>query len=187
MKKILLLIAGLAIVSCANDSKADKIEYTVLSGKIENQKADKILLVNNDFKKEIKLSDDGTFTDTLRVDTGYYTLMHERSSASLFIAPAKDLKITTDAAKFIDNMSYEGKGAATNNFLLAKTNRNKSRNAVEIFSKEEAEFIKTITGFKEESTKALKEAKDLDDEFIALEKKNIEFAHLLNLSRHAMY
>ncbi|WP_298513035.1 TlpA disulfide reductase family protein [uncultured Kordia sp.] len=188
MKKIFLFIASFAVISCANDPKPDPIDYTILSGKIENSKKGKILVFNDNFKKEITLNkDDGTFLDTLRVQTGYYTLMHDKDKATLFLTKEKDVKLTTNATKFIDRMKFEGKGAAENNFLLAKTTRNKSRDAIAIFSMEEPEFIKTINGFGEITTKLLTEATDLDEEFIAYEKKNIKYANLINLSKYPMY
>ncbi|MEM6686809.1 MAG: TlpA disulfide reductase family protein [Bacteroidota bacterium] len=187
MKKILLLIAGLAVVSCGNDAKSDPIDYTIVSGKIDNSKDGKIVVSKGDFKQEIALNDDGTFTDTLRVDTGYYTLMHNKDRAIVFLTPEKDVKLTTDATKFLDEMKFEGKGAAANKFLLGKATRNKGRDAVAIFSMEEAEFMKTIIGFGEESKKLIKEATDLDEDFIALEEKNIKYATLINLSKYPSY
>jgi len=187
MKKIFLLIASIAVISCANDPKLEPIDYTVLSGKIDNSKDGKVILFGGDFEKEIKLNDDGTFVDTLRVDTGYYTLLHDKDKATLFLTPKKDLKLSTNATKFIDQMNYEGTAAATNTFLLGKIKRNKSRDAIAVFSMEEAEFIKTVKGFGEESMEIIKKSTDLDDDFISLEKKNIKYATLINLSKYPMY
>ncbi|WP_420574231.1 TlpA family protein disulfide reductase [Kordia sp.] len=184
MKKLLLLLICISVISCANEPKVD---YTLFSGKIENQKDDKIVLINDGFKKEIKLNDDGTFIDTLRVETSYYKLYHGQDDITLFITNPKDLSITTDAKKFVDSMRYKGKGAAENMFLWEKTVRNKTRDAVAIFSQEEADFIKTINGFKEEASEKLKEATNLDQDFITYETKGIKFAHLINLSKYPMY
>ncbi|AXG71994.1 thiol-disulfide oxidoreductase ResA [Kordia sp. SMS9] len=187
MKKIFILIAVLTVISCANKQKTENREYIVLSGKIENQKAAKISIINNDFTKEISLNAEGIFTDTLRVDTGYYSLYHDRTNATLFLTKGEELKITTDATKFIDSMRFEGKDATSNKFLVDKVLRNRGKDPVAIFSQEEGEFIKTMSDIRDVTSQKLKEATDLDEAFIAFEKKNIKYAHLINLSRYPQY
>lgn len=118
MKKLVLLTATLAIFSCKTEPKVD---YVLLSGKIENQKGDKVNISGDDFKQEIKLNDDGSFTDTLRVEApGYYSLIHGRERTSLYAQAGDELNVTLDAAKFDETLKYEGKGAEKNNYLAAK-------------------------------------------------------------------
>jgi thiol-disulfide isomerase/thioredoxin len=187
MKKILLLIAGFAIIACSTEPK-EKIDYTLVSGKINNKADSKIIIHDsNGFLKRITLNEDGTFQDTLRVDAGYFILAHESNSANIFLSPAKDLQITTDAKHFIDSMRYEGKATAANNFLLEKSRRNKKLNPDEIYAMDEAKFIQKMTEIKEVSVKKLAEATDLDEEFVTLEKKNLKFVHLLNISRYPYF
>jgi thiol-disulfide isomerase/thioredoxin len=180
-------MAGLALVACKTEAE-EKIDYSLVSGKIANKAEDKMFIHNsNGFLKEITLNEDGTFQDTLRVDAGYYIIAHERNSANIFLSPAKNLTIKTDVTQFIDSMKYDGEVAAENNFLLDKSKRNKKLDANEIFSREEPEFIKKMTELKEISMKKLAEAKDISEEFVKLEKENLKFAHLLNISKYPYY
>ena len=184
MKKLLLLVVAFAIFSC---EKEPKIDYALFSGKIENPKEDKIVVFGNNFEKEIKLNDDGTFADTLRVDRGYYSLDHGRERTYFFVAPSDDLVITLDSNKFDETISYEGTGANNNNYLAAKILAKENINFQEIYVNEEADFLKTIKETRTKAEDALKNAKELSPEFIALENKNINYDYLSNLARYPTY
>ncbi|MEM6718095.1 MAG: TlpA disulfide reductase family protein [Bacteroidota bacterium] len=180
MKKLLVLLAGLAVISCANEPK---IDYTLVSGKIENKKGDEVVIYANGTMKKIALNEDGSFADTLRI-AGYYKFAHDRNATNIFLAPAKELKITTDSNHFMDSLRYDGEGAAVNNYLMTKTLRNKKHDATAIFSKEEVAFVEKMKEIRDDAKKHLKEFKGLDEAFVTLEQKNLQFSHLLNLSRY---
>lgn len=185
MKKILPLIAALAIFSCKTEPKVD---YVLLSGKIENQKGDKVNISGNDFKQEIKLNEDGSFADTLRVEApGYYSLIHGRERTSLYAQAGDELNVTLDAAKFDETLKYEGKGAEKNNYLAAKFLANEDFDFKEVYSNEEADFLKAIGDAKTKMEETLTNAKGLSDDFIATEKENINYEYLANLSRYPSY
>ncbi len=185
MKKILPLIAALAIFSCKTEPKVD---YVLLSGKIENPKGDKVNVFGNDFKQEIKLNEDGSFADTLRItNDGYYSLGHGRERTSFYTTSGDELKVTLDAAKFDETLKYEGKGAEKNNYLAAKFLANEGFDFKEVYSNEEADFLKAIGDAKTKMEETLTNAKGLSDDFIATEKENINYEYLANLSRYPSY
>ena len=184
MKKILLLIAGLAIYSCTNEPK---IDYVLLSGKIDNPQGNKMMVSGDDFKKEITINEDGTFADTLRIDKGYYTLAQGREVTTFYAEPGNDLKVTLDTKQFDETIKYEGTGAANSNFIAAKVLAKENFDFKEVYSAEEADFIKTIKEKKTKAEDALKVAKDLSADFVDLEKSNINYEYLADLSRYPRY
>ena len=62
----LLLTFSVSLFYCQDHSKIVR-----LSGKISNPNSDNIMIRGKDFKKVIKLSSEGEFSDTLSVEPGY--------------------------------------------------------------------------------------------------------------------
>ena len=71
MKKILIVLCALSIIACEKKEEAPK-DYVTFSGKITNQNSDSIVLRTREYSKTIKVNEDGTFSDTLKVETGLY-------------------------------------------------------------------------------------------------------------------
>ncbi|MEM6718094.1 MAG: TlpA disulfide reductase family protein [Bacteroidota bacterium] len=184
MRKLLLIVAGLAIISCANEPK---IDYAIVSGKIENPAGKKIMIFNDNFKKEISLQDDGTFLDTLKLDSGYFTFDHGRENTKMYIQPGNDVKITLDTKQFDETLKYEGAGAGNNNYLAAKFLESEKNNFQKMYVDEEDAFLKNIGDIKNKALEALNNAKEVSAEFAALEKEGIEFEYLANLARYPSY
>lgn len=187
MKKSLLLIAGLAIFSCKTDPKEEKVDYALLSGKIENAKENKIVISGGDFKHEINLKDDGTFSDTLTIDKGYYTVRYGRNRASLYLSQGDSLNMNTNGLKFNSEMTFTGNGTASNSYLAKKLSEGGNLNFQEVYSNEEADFLKKIDELKNKALSRLTDAKDLSKEFVALEKESINYEYLANLARYPSY
>ena len=90
MKKLILILCSIAIISC----KEEKKDYTILSGKIENIKVKTATLVGGDFKQEISISKDGTFSDTLKLtEARFYNLGFGRDIVKMFIGNGQTIKI----------------------------------------------------------------------------------------------
>ncbi len=117
MKKIIYLIAVLAIVSCKTESK----DYVTFSGKITDQNSDSIVVRNRTYSKTIKVNEDGTFSDTLKVATGVYSFFDGAESTSIFLKNGYDLNMTLDTKMFDETANYSGTGAEHSNFLAAKS------------------------------------------------------------------
>ena len=185
MKKVLLLIAGLAIFSCKTEPK---IDYTVLSGKIENtKKGDTIVVSGGDFKQKIVLAEDGTFSDKLVTYEGYYTLFYGRNRAALYLTHGDSLHLTTDKLKFNNALEYSGTGTTTNTYLAKKLSEAGNLNFRAVYAIEEADFLKKIEEMKSEALDRLNNTKDLNEVFVALEKKSINYEYLANLMRYPSY
>ena len=119
MKKLLILCSAfaIAIVSCKEEPK----DYVTLSGKITNKNSDSLVVRARGFSKAIQVSDDGTFNDTLKVETGLYFLYDGSESTHVFLKNGFDINVTLDTNEFDETVKYTGVGAEHSNFLAEKT------------------------------------------------------------------
>ena len=92
MKKLLLLGLVLALFSCQEEPK---IDYAIVSGQIENPTDKTVSLFQGREKiTEMTLDQDGKFSDTLKIESGYYNLDHGREMASLYLEQGDDITVT---------------------------------------------------------------------------------------------
>lgn len=167
-----------------------KIDYALFSGKIENP-VDKVITVydGREKVKEMALREDGTFADTLRIESGYYRLSHDKESASIYLSPGDSINVTLNFEEFDESLTYSGNGAGNNNYLARKYLVEEKANfdVAKIFALEENEFISKLDERKASKMKLLKEAKNVTKDFMALEEKNIEYDYLSNLQNYQSY
>lgn len=110
-----------AFVLLLTSTTAFAQEKVTFSGKIENQNSDSLFVANRTgFTKTIKLSSDGTFSDSFEATEGFYIFMDGTERGSLYLKNGYDLKMTLDANEFDESLKFEGKGAASNNYLAGK-------------------------------------------------------------------
>jgi thiol-disulfide isomerase/thioredoxin len=191
MKQLLLLLFAVSFMSC-ND--APKIDYALFSGKIANFDAETFSVSGNDIDREIKINTDGTFTDTLKlVQSGFYTLKIGRETSSVYLKNGYDLKMTIDTNQFDETITYNGLGATENNYLAAKSLNNEAAKAdpVAFYGREEANFKTLLENIRKNNTKALEALEKADQDFVALEQKNLEYDAYADLNTyeaaHAYY
>ena len=87
MKKLLLLTAAFAIIACKEEPK----NYVTLSGTITDKSSDSVVVRSRTYTKTIKVNADGTFKDTLNVETGVYNFYDGNESASIFLKNGFDI------------------------------------------------------------------------------------------------
>lgn len=116
MKKILYFMVAIAIASCKNEPK----DYVSISGTITDKNSDSVVIRNRSFSKVIPVKDDGTFSDTLKVETGVYSLYDGGESTSIFLKNGYDIVMTLDTKMFDETVAYTGNGAEQSNFLAQK-------------------------------------------------------------------
>jgi thiol-disulfide isomerase/thioredoxin len=117
MKKIILILLAALLVSCQEKTK----EYMTFSGKIINKNSDSIVLRTKSFSKTISVNDDGTFSDTLKVDPGIYSFYDGGESTNVFLKNGYDIHMTLDTKLFDETAKYTGTGSENSNFLAAKS------------------------------------------------------------------
>ncbi|MCF7560677.1 TlpA family protein disulfide reductase [Sabulilitoribacter multivorans] len=113
MKKLLILSLAIAIIACKEEPK----DYASLSGKITNKNSDSITISTRTYSKTIKVNEDGTFNDTLKVETGVHTFYDGTEATSVFLKNGFDLNITLDTKKFDKSVEFTGIGAEHSDFL----------------------------------------------------------------------
>ncbi len=193
MKKLIgLLLVALAVVACNNLPK----DATVISGKVENAKELKELKIKGkkDFEEVITLREDGTFADTLQpMQTGRYVIGIGRAGFAVYLEAGDNLKIAIDMANKENPITFsEGKAVAVNNYMLAKEKLENDKVAElagtrrAFFMLEEAKFLSALDELEKENLKILEEAK-LSKEFVATEKKTIEYEKLYSISTYSRY
>ncbi|TXE19966.1 TlpA family protein disulfide reductase [Psychroserpens burtonensis] len=191
MKRLIVALIALSVFTCQQEKK---IDYAVISGKIENSKVKNAIVSNADFKAEIAINDDGTFTDTLRIpENGFYTMAIGREFTAIHIGFADNLNVTLDAKKFDETITYTGEGAIKNNYLAAKTlgNGKATANAVEFYSMDEDDFKTKLSEIETENEALLNGLTNADEAFISAEKQNIIYDKYLMINnysqRHGYY
>lgn len=168
MKKILALaLIALAVVSCNQKPK----DFVTFSGKVTNKKKDSLVINNPAFKysKTIKLNEDGSFNDTLKVKSGYYRIFDGTSYGTLYLVNGAEIKMELDADKFDETINFSGKGANESNFLATSKMVDKSffqgKNVVDL---PQADINNYVAKFNERLAAA-----EFDSAFVANQKNNI--------------
>lgn len=174
MKKILLCLSVvLTIVACKEEPPKD---YVTFSGKIENKNSDSLFVYQGrGFSKTINVNEDGTFTDTLKVTTGMYSIYDGNKSSSLYLKNNYELYMTLDNTKEFDkSIKFSGNGAESNNYLVEKTIMVKNLISPSIFDLEESDFNAKIVAIDKEMNAFLdKNSKVLDSTLLVNEKMQI--------------
>ncbi|VAW21783.1 hypothetical protein MNBD_BACTEROID04-2014, partial [hydrothermal vent metagenome] len=89
MNKIFLIITIITVISCKKETPVD---YVVVHGKITNK--NKELTLNSrdrSIKEVIKLADDGSFSDTLYLDTNTYILFDGKNRVLLYLEKGNNI------------------------------------------------------------------------------------------------
>ncbi|WP_298237041.1 TlpA disulfide reductase family protein [uncultured Algibacter sp.] len=193
MKKLIYILSiALAFVSCKETPK----DYATLSGTITNKNSDSLVVMSRSmkevlnpetnkmemkpvfFSKKITVNEDGTFSDTLKVEKGNFMIMDGKERSRLYLENGYDLQVTLNGESFNENMSFTGIGSEVNTYINKKN---------ELLSKlfydeslydlsEEAfnERIATTTKDYEALVETIKPIKEADTAFMSRQQKDIE-------------
>lgn len=173
MKKIVLLLSIISIVACKEEAPKD---YVTLSGKITNQNSDSLVVRTRGYSKTIKVNEDGTFSDTLKVEAGMYNIYDGNESTNAYLKNGFDINLTLDTKEFDETVKYTGTGAEHSNFLAEKSLKEESLLDFDALS--EIEDIETLDKKLDEIKTELNEfytsKKDIDTSIINNSTKNLE-------------
>jgi len=162
MKKIVFALATLAIVSCKKE-EVKPVDYTLFTGKITNKNSDK-LEVRQGPKviQEIKVDENGIFADTIRLNDGRYNIFDGTEYGDVFFTKGKHIKMTLDAEKFDESISFTGEGAGASNYFSDLTRLQANFDYESIISGDQANFDNGFGKFETEYNTLLKGATGLD-------------------------
>lgn len=158
-------------MSCKEDVPKN---FVKLSGSIENQNSDSLIVRQRTFNKIIKVNNDGTFSDTLKVETGKYGLFDGTKNFVLYLKNGFDLQMTLDMKESDEIIKFEGSGAEENNYLVELTQLNKNNNLFEIMEMDQVGFDKKSNTIIKDQKSLLDRTSGLDSTFIASEEKEMK-------------
>jgi thiol-disulfide isomerase/thioredoxin len=143
MKKISLFLLVLFVIACKQEEKP---QYSIISGTVENNTGETVFVRGNDFELRTPISENGTFSDTLRINKdGFYEMYVGRERTGIYLEKGKNLSVTLDANEFDETLKYTGDLANANNFLAAKYLWNEQNlDYKELFSLPEEQFKKAL-------------------------------------------
>jgi len=112
----LFTILLLLIYSCQKDTDNN---FVTLLGKIENYKQDSIIVFHPkiEYRKVIRLKEDGTFKDTLKVKNGLFSYSDGRDFTSLYLENGDTLEINYNTSDFYKTLTFDGNHKIENDFL----------------------------------------------------------------------
>lgn len=189
MKKIWLLLAFVTIVSCKDDTEK---AATVVSGKIINNRGSEITFKkpnNKEFNETVIVSRDGSFLDTLLIETGNYTFQYGRNRTEIYVEAGSDFAINFDANNFENTLVFSGKGSEISNYLFEKQKAEKKLLGEEnaIYKLEEIAFVEKVKEIKSTLEKLVSDTKGIDNDFEEKEKRNLNYTYFVRLNNYQIF
>lgn len=127
MKQALLFTIGIVLIftSCKTETPESPL---IFSGQIENPNSDSLSITGTGQKvmHTFYLSKDNTFSDTISIEEGEYSLLDGTERTHIYLKPGFNLHLYLNTKEFDESIVYTGKGAAENNFLAERALLNES-------------------------------------------------------------
>ncbi len=190
----------LFLVSCNKENKTEKVDYVLFSGTIKNAIGNEIKIYgdSNHFNQIIEIKEDGTFSDTLKIETkGGYSFIIGQERSSMYLDLGDQLDLSIDVKKFGESIKYTGTAAGPNNYLAEslllqeKILAEGPEGYKNLYSKEAKAFKDEVLKLKQAKNGLLKKFTNLDPEFISKRTKehHYEYLYMLNTfgGTHAYY
>jgi thiol-disulfide isomerase/thioredoxin len=172
--KLLTLVLVILFISCKKEEVKD---YVTIKGEIKNHKGDEIVIKGKNYLKKIKLNEDGTFKDTLKLPEGQtlFQFFDGSEYATLFLENGYDLTVKLDDKEFDETITFQGKGAESSSYLAKKTLFQEKLFTSDLFDKNENEFNQAITDIEKQLNDfIINNEKGVDSVLIAKEKKALK-------------
>lgn len=172
MKKLILLSAiVVGVMSCKEEPPKD---YVTLTGTITNQNSDSVMIRTRTFSKTIAVNEDGTFSDTLKVEPGIYSLYDGTEATSIFLKNGYEIDVTLDTEMFDETVKYSGVGAENSNFLAERALLSEKLLDRDFDGLDENELKQTMSEIKAEMMDLIDSKSDLDSLVVAESQKSVE-------------
>jgi hypothetical protein len=192
---LILIIIGITIASCTAKSQKN---YMIFSGEIanHNKKINKIQLLNsNGIIYEMLIHKNGSFSDTLKIKTGYYTFYYDNKGTLVYLNKTNDLKLFFTKNDLIGNYrmyinKFEGEDAAINTYLQKKEKEfpfpegDSMEESIEFGKLSGKEYLSKVQDWKNKIEKTLKTSGIKNKFFLELESKRIYYYYLSSFFGH---
>ena len=171
IKIITIFMVAMALVSCKNEPK----DYATLSGKLTHKNSDSVTIRGTSYSKTIPVNEDGTFKDTLKIETGLYSLFDGVEYASLFLKNGFELHLELDTKRFDQSLEFSGKGAEHSNFLAEKIRLNEELfDLDQLISLDSVALESELTGIKNQLVNFYETNTNVDSSIINAGPKSID-------------
>ena len=186
MKNILPLLFVITLLSCQNETDSS---YVIFRGQLLNNTANTLKISGNNFEKEVFITTNGVFSDTLFVqNNGYYSLRIGRESTPIYLMKGTSLNLTTDIEQFDEKLKYSGEIASENNYLAAKYLLSESEMTFDkVYALPQNKFIAEINKLNDSYSNLLNSSPGISKEFKSKELKELEYAHINNIENYESY
>lgn len=186
------LIYVLLIISAACAcSPTPAPDYALISGTISQSNSSYLTIKGDQFSTDIDLYSNGTFSDTLRVERGYYYLYAGREKTQLFLDKGYLLQLSADQSQFDNSLYFSGEddGTKINNYLANKSRFENllSSDLQALYSKNETDFGNAVQSWVDKINELLQVSEISDADFISLERRNIRYGYLTHLVNYEKY
>ncbi|MEW4924586.1 TlpA disulfide reductase family protein [Algibacter sp. 2305UL17-15] len=164
MNKLLSLLSILTILACKTEPK----DYATLSGKIDNKGTISKFTVFNQasgFKKDITINEDGTFSDTLKVEAGRYTFKLGNEFGNLYLKNDTESSVAFDIDNFDETLKFTGYDANKSNFYAENVLLQKKYLSANLMSKSPEELKDVLKNLTQGYADLKEKNKDLGAEF----------------------
>ena len=190
MKRLFILsLAAIGFVACSK-----RADYIVLSGKVEGTNGIplELKIIGGEVDQPLHIKPDGTFQDTLRVPSNYYTIFNPQGiEIPLYLEQGDELGVNIDLTKMPLEIKFSGKDTLANAYLHKKADLTmeiqKSGGMQQLLVKAPAEFKTAVNEYSKKYTDLLKNTKNLSKDFVKKEEKaiNYEMLYLKSIYQNA--
>ena len=191
LKTIPQYLLGLFTLFAFACEQTPTIDYVLFSGTITNTDGSYVTVKKEGFSMDIDLNADGTFSDTLRLDRGYYRFYSGRERTNIFLDKGFVINLSLDQPMFDETLTFngEGKGTNINNYLANKARLDEELTVdfQTLFSKDENEFVETVKDWQSKMDQLLAGANIMDETFVATEKRNLNYEYLTQFANYEYY
>ncbi|WP_117882680.1 TlpA family protein disulfide reductase [Aureibaculum luteum] len=185
-----VLVLLIVMISCKKEEMVSK-DYAKLSGKVTNVQDSLITISSRNFNKSIKVSDDGTFSDTLKVSEDFFMLVHGNARTIISIKNGDNLNLNFDSEDLLNTAEFSGLGAGTNKYMASKMKLEDEyslSNPSSFFELDKSQFDKKVSALSSKMETLLNNASDLDSTFTAQETEgNKRFMEYLSSNYDAQH
>lgn len=152
-----LVLTSALFISCKKETPMD---YAIISGNIINKDIDSIGFVRIDaggeeYRKNFPVSENGTFRDTLYIESGHFNYFDGRRAFQLYLEKGANINLNFDTKDIYKSMEITGEKSEISNYLLAKEKKKKELlgEGYEVYKVDEEAFISKMKEFKDWNSK----------------------------------
>ncbi|KAB1067718.1 TlpA family protein disulfide reductase [Tamlana haliotis] len=196
-KAIYLLFLMLYLSSCIDQKQNSNNNNTALenqnneailfTGTILNAPSQKFMLVNKAGESiPIQLDENGSFTETITTGSSHYIFYNSRHRLDFYFVQGEEYHLKTDMKSFKKSVNLTGTDLDASNYLMTKGvqfRKIRGSNA-DLYALNENEFKAKVSDINKSYNNYLESFLGIPHEFIAEERRELEYLRLLMLTKY---